>query len=226
MFAETEEQVFEDGETIFDEGSYGTEVYRIKSGAVVISKEVGGRDLTMEVLRVGEIFGEMAVISDEARSAKARALGRTVVSMLDRGELEKRVSELPEDLSELFTCLVRRLKKTTDIAAGINLLRKEPRVSKTWYLHFEHPGGSQEAQTVDASSEGIFVKTPTPLERGERFLLKLQLPSREAPLEIESEVAWTRRWSENPRHFPLGMGVRFVKMSDSDRAELKAALHE
>jgi uncharacterized protein (TIGR02266 family) len=226
MFPEKDEARYEDGELIFGEGALNTGMFRIKSGAVVLSKLAGGRILTLEVLRAGDVFGEINLLPGEPQPVSARAIGKTVLAVLDPKAMEARFLGLAQEMRDLFACLVGRLRKMTEIAAGANLLRREPRVSKAWFLCYDHPQGKADAETHDASSDGIFIKTPTPLDRGERFLLKLQLPGLDDPLEIESEVAWTRRWTENTKNFPQGMGVKFVNLPETARHALKKALWE
>ncbi|MBI5843929.1 MAG: cyclic nucleotide-binding domain-containing protein [Deltaproteobacteria bacterium] len=220
------EESFADGEVIFAEGSLGRDIYRVKTGAVVICKDVGGRSLILEVLRVGEIFGEMAFISDSPRSATARAVGHTVLSVLDRKQLEDEINGLSPELYQLFECLTLRLKKTTDAAAGISLVRREPRVSKTWFVMYEHGDLHLEAYSQNASCGGLFIKTPSPLSRGERFKLNLQLPDDAGPLGLLCEVAWNRKRTDDPEQFPLGMGVKFVEMSQEDHEKLLHALEK
>ncbi len=220
------EEAFEDGEVIFAEGSLGRDIYRVKTGAVVICKEVGGRSLILEILRAGELFGEMAFIADAPRSATARAVGRTVVSVVDRSQLEDELNGVSTELYQLFECLALRLKKTTDAAAGISLVRKEPRVSKTWFVVYEHGDMHLEAYSQNASCGGLFIKTPTPLSRGERFNLNLQLPDQPEPLKVFCEVAWNRKRTDDAEHFPLGMGVRFVEMAQADHDKLRLALEK
>lgn len=227
MFHIIREESYQDGEIIFKEGESADEVYRVLSGAVVVTKEVGGRSLTIEVLREGEIFGEMAFITDMPRSASARALGATRVGVLDSQKLEDELSTVSQDLYQLFECLTLRLKKTTDAVAGVSLVRKEPRVSKTWFLMYEHGDMHLEAYSHNASCGGLYIKTPTPLARGERFSLNLHLPGdSQDDMKITCEVAWTRKRTDDHENFPLGMGVKFLDLAQDQYERLKRALEQ
>ena len=53
MFPILREEVYQDGAVIFDEGSYGENVYVVKSGAVKISKMVADKPIVIEVLKEG-----------------------------------------------------------------------------------------------------------------------------------------------------------------------------
>ena len=57
------------GETIFEKGQPGDVMFLIKEGMVEIKLE----EKTLQTFSKGDIFGEMALISDEPRSATAIA---------------------------------------------------------------------------------------------------------------------------------------------------------
>lgn len=224
MFKIIDKKQFSDGELIFHEGERSEEVFQVLSGAVVIVKEAAGRSLLVEVLRNGDIFGEMAFISSSPRTASAKAVGNTEVAVVDRNVLEDELSQVSPGLQFLFECLANRLKKTTDSAAGISLVRKDPRVSKTWFVVMEHGDVELSAYSHNASLGGLYVKTPSPLPRGERLAVNLQLPDGAEPLHILCEVAWSRSRTTDPEENPLGMGVKFLNMSREDYDRLAKAL--
>ncbi|MEW5737055.1 MAG: TIGR02266 family protein [Thermodesulfobacteriota bacterium] len=215
---------YPDGSVIFLEGSRGDSVYLVEAGAVIISKQVGGKKLIIDVLRTGEIFGEMAFIGNYPRTATARALGDTTLGVIDRESLTAAVTALPPDMRKLVMSLVSRLRKMTDTAAGMTILRKEPRVARTWSVTFSSGEGFSDAYTHNASSGGLFIATDKPLEQGEVFLLDLGLPDGSQLTKVACEVVWTREQTEDSRGFPTGMGVRFIVLTQQDKDKLRAAL--
>ena len=70
----------------------------------------------------------------------------------------------------------------------------------------------------------MFIKTAKPLPAGERFLLKLQLPEDSDPIEIASEVSWSRSETDDPVKLPPGMGIKFIEINPADRHRLKEEL--
>ena len=67
-------QVRPEGEVFFQEGDVGDGMYLIESGAVEIAAEVGnGQHRMLTMLRAGAVFGEMAVLDNQPRSAMAIA---------------------------------------------------------------------------------------------------------------------------------------------------------
>jgi signal transduction histidine kinase len=66
---------FDTGETIFREGDPGEEMYIVKKGQLVITKETGGgEEIILGYRGEGELIGEISIISDAPRSASAAAM--------------------------------------------------------------------------------------------------------------------------------------------------------
>ena len=72
--ADTAVRVYNATETIFHEGSLGSEFFVILQGAVAIRKRVSGKIQQLARLGPGEFFGEMAVVDRRPRSASAVAV--------------------------------------------------------------------------------------------------------------------------------------------------------
>ena len=101
----TENRVFRQGETLFEEGSKGKEMYLIKSGEIEIFKkgDVSQAEQLLSILPQGTIFGEMAIIDGAPRSTGARAGGETEVVVISGAALE--------DLAETNVSIVYKLYK-------------------------------------------------------------------------------------------------------------------
>src|SRR5271167_521642 len=83
----SQEKHFASGSQIFREGERGDGLYVIVSGSVQIAHVVGSEVRhVFSVLVAGEIFGEMAVIEDAARSATALAVADARLYFISREE--------------------------------------------------------------------------------------------------------------------------------------------
>jgi CRP/FNR family transcriptional regulator, cyclic AMP receptor protein len=70
----TRESTFEADQIIFSQGDPGDGIYFVKDGSVLISTTVStGDSKVLTKIGPGEMFGEMAVVDDEPRSASAMA---------------------------------------------------------------------------------------------------------------------------------------------------------
>jgi CRP-like cAMP-binding protein len=111
---------FESGKVIFDEGSFGDELFIIISGAVRISKKIKENiKRPLATLRSNGVFGEVALISEQYRSAEASALEDTELLSITREQFEKFVNTSPAGgriiLHELISILAKRLRTTTEL---------------------------------------------------------------------------------------------------------------
>ena len=88
---------FADSQLIFQEGDPGDGLYMVRSGIVEISAEVhNGNRQVLSALPPGEIFGEMAVLDQQPRSACASARGETSVYFLPREPFHEVIRQFPE----------------------------------------------------------------------------------------------------------------------------------
>jgi NADH dehydrogenase len=82
---------FHDGEMIFDEGDFGNKLYVIVKGEAEILK--GGAVLA--TIGKGEVFGEIALVEDSARTAGVKAKGDVDVITVSRPAFSTLVTHLP-----------------------------------------------------------------------------------------------------------------------------------
>lgn len=98
------------GQTIFLEGDPGDGVYFVKSGVIEIS---GGKSERRVFSRLGsgEVFGEMAVIEMQPRSAMASAAVDSEVYFLPRGEMLAFIEHSPALAFSLLQQISHRLRE-------------------------------------------------------------------------------------------------------------------
>lgn len=224
MYVTTTEETYKDGQIILEEGTYGDWVYVIESGSVDIIKKIGDKEVVIERLKKGEFFGELGYIAKVPRIVSAKAVGETTVGLLDKVLLDAEFNKLSSNFRTILRTLSLRLVKTTRIAAEVILRRKDRRIKKVLELQFKRKGELIKAYSRNVSAGGIFIDTEDPMAQGERFMLNLCLPNDPQPLRIECEVSWTRRVTVDPKSRPLGMAVKFVKMSHEDLSKIKKDL--
>jgi uncharacterized protein (TIGR02266 family) len=226
MYPISSEHTYENDMVVFDEGSDEEKVYVVLSGAIKIIKDVRGEDIVVEVMRQGEIFGEMAFVTGMPRSATARAMGTATVGVISPEALDNEFENLSPIMKKIMQSLVDRLKKATDNSLGVSFIRKAPRYLKTLPVRFENGHTFLETLTRDASCGGMFISTDMPLGYGETFQLSLTLPDGEKPLKIPCKVAWVRTQTDDPENFPLGMGVKFLRLDKVGHNRLKRILQQ
>jgi NADH dehydrogenase len=89
-------EYFEPGQVVFREGDRGDWLYIVTEGEVEVLKDVPGRgETSLRRLGVGECFGEIALVSDTARSATVRAVSATNVLAVDREAFQAMFATMP-----------------------------------------------------------------------------------------------------------------------------------
>lgn len=104
--------IFYRNRVIFEEGSQGDHAYYIENGRVEVSVRSGKHKVVVSELGPGEIFGEMALLSQEKRSATVTALEDTTVTVISQAELQKRLGKMSDAvIRSLIFVLTDRLTK-------------------------------------------------------------------------------------------------------------------
>jgi signal transduction histidine kinase len=107
----TRERSYGLGETIFKQGDAGDGIYIVKSGEVHIAVAASSGDLrVVSKLGPGELFGEMAVIDSDPRSASALAGDTTIVYFVARKDLLEMLNRAPQLTIGLVREISRRLR--------------------------------------------------------------------------------------------------------------------
>ncbi len=116
------EESFESGEIVIEEGSKGDWVYVVLEGQFKVTKRTAAGMLTIDVLKRGAIFGEMALFGKafEARSASVVAAdGPARVGLLDTRQLIDNYESLSPRIRLLIKALIMRLKESNEKAAAL-----------------------------------------------------------------------------------------------------------
>ena len=103
-----EAQFFKAGTTIFREGEQAQELFVIKSGEVRI--QIGNR--TVSELSADHIFGEMALIDNEPRSASAIAVTDVELVPVSEKQFLFLVGQTPYFALKVMRVLAQRLRAT------------------------------------------------------------------------------------------------------------------
>jgi len=103
------------GETIFEEGDLGTEMYIIQSGKVEIVKRIGDRREQLGCMEKGDFFGEMAILEDMVRTADVVAVTDCELVRVSGATFDSMLRNNSEIAIRMMRKLARRLRETTKI---------------------------------------------------------------------------------------------------------------
>jgi len=102
----TDTRDFAAGDTIFEEGNAGHEMFVVKTGNV----EIVLHGETIDTLGEGAIFGEMALIDARPRSATARAKTACSLVPIDERRFTFLIQQTPQFGLHVMRALAERLR--------------------------------------------------------------------------------------------------------------------
>jgi CRP/FNR family cyclic AMP-dependent transcriptional regulator len=104
-------RIYNKSDLIFEEGSFGTEMYVIRAGRVRVSRTSEGKEIEIGILKEGEFFGEMALVDNAPRSATAHALeDNTRLIALDKDKFLFLVSHQPTFALVIMHALCQKIR--------------------------------------------------------------------------------------------------------------------
>jgi CRP/FNR family transcriptional regulator, cyclic AMP receptor protein len=100
---------------IFHEGDSGDACYIVREGSCRVTREhPDGRAITLATLGPGAIFGELAMLDGERRSASVETTENTELVALPASDVRKLIREHPEMAEKLVVALTRRLREANE----------------------------------------------------------------------------------------------------------------
>lgn len=106
---------FESGEVVFDQGDYGDKIYFIVKGEADIIKD----GTPVATLRAGDVFGEIALVSDCPRTASVRARTSLDVVTVSRRAFKKLLAHLPGVKTTMEDIMSRHLGREINLGEDI-----------------------------------------------------------------------------------------------------------
>jgi CRP-like cAMP-binding protein len=122
---------FAAGETIFLKGSAATGMMAVLSGRVRISAPSRqGKEIVLNVIEPGEVFGEIALLDGGDRTADATALSTCELLVLERRDVMGFLETNPKACLKLLETLCQRLRRTSEQVEDVVFLELPQRMAK------------------------------------------------------------------------------------------------
>ena len=131
-FAElTREKTYPKGSVILFEDDPGDSLFIVRDGRVkVVLVGEDGREVILNVLGVGDHFGELSLIDEQPRSAHVIAMEDTNLLVLRSDDFRRRVETNPAVAWSLLVELSRRLRQADGKIHGLALLDVPGRIAR------------------------------------------------------------------------------------------------
>jgi len=103
---------FQNGQMIVQEGDAGDALFLLRDGMVEVFTQKDGKDLKLAVMKAGDFFGEVALLTGKPRTASIRAQGRADVLILQKTEFDEALNDSPELKNLIETYVQKRVQDT------------------------------------------------------------------------------------------------------------------
>ena len=144
------------GSTIVSRGDPGNSLIAVISGTVKISiSSPDGRSAILNLIGPGEIFGEVAVLDGQARTADATANTNCEIFVIDRRELLPFVRSQPALAMKFIELLCARLRWTSDQVEQVILQDLPGRLASALIRLTEKHKAAQGGRTIAITQQEI-----------------------------------------------------------------------
>ncbi len=153
---ESLEMVLHPKEILFNEGEEGKTMYIILGGEIRIYK----KEIDITVMGPGSIFGEMALIEKQPRSASAEALEQVELLEIDEEQFQRYFAGQPQVLMALMKTMSARFRRSLGNPAAFPVITEDPANPVERLDHMEDP-----VFLVNANSFKIIKGSPAAIEQ-------------------------------------------------------------
>lgn len=123
---------YDAGTRVFREGDRGDVCHMVRSGrARVVRQHHAGREITLANLGPGDIFGELAMLDGEIRSATVEAVTDVETLALVASDMRRLLDQNPEVSVKLLKAVVRRLRQANERISTQSFQTVSGRVAKS-----------------------------------------------------------------------------------------------
>jgi CRP-like cAMP-binding protein len=120
------------GSVIFRQDSPGYGLMAVLSGRVKISSRAPtGREIVLNIINPGEVFGEVALLDGKPRTADAIAMTACELLIIDRRDFIPFLRDHPDVAIQLLSVLCERLRRTSEQVQDLLFLDVRGRLAKT-----------------------------------------------------------------------------------------------
>lgn len=125
------ERRYRRGQMVFQRGDSGSAMMAVLGGRVRISAvNAEGKEITLNVINPGQVFGEIALLDGQSRSAAATATEETTLLIVERRHFLPFLASNQNLTSRLLAVLCERLRSTSIALEQIALFDLEARLAR------------------------------------------------------------------------------------------------
>lgn len=127
------------GTTVFREGDAPTAVHIVRHGSVELSRQLGGRRVALQILRPGDVFGDVPLLTRGPEPFDAVTIGDTVLLTIDSLSLARLLESRPRLAHRWLVSLAQRMAQAQ--ARLVDLLAPSQEAQVASFLARQAEGG-------------------------------------------------------------------------------------
>jgi CRP/FNR family transcriptional regulator, cyclic AMP receptor protein len=165
------------GVRVFHEGDRSDACYIVRNGDLRVTREhPDGRAIALATLGPGDIFGELAMLDGEARSASVEALSECQLLALPAADVRRLLRGSSEITVKLVVALTRRLREANERIARQSFQTVPSRVAGvlSQLIAEEAPLEGRDGVTIRMTQADLAQLAGTSRESVSRFLATLE----------------------------------------------------
>lgn len=120
------------GAVVISRGDPGNCLFMVAAGTIKIGvQSVSGKDAVFNLISAGGIFGEIALLDGQPRTADAIAVTNCELLVIERRDFVALVHSNPDTALQIIEVLCERLRRTSNQVEDLMFLDLERRLAKT-----------------------------------------------------------------------------------------------
>jgi CRP/FNR family transcriptional regulator, cyclic AMP receptor protein len=170
-------RTFPAGVRVFHEGDHSDACYLVRTGDLRVTREhPDGRAIALATLGAGDIFGELAMLDGEARSASVETLTDCELLALPAADVRRLLADHPGISVKLIAALTKRLRETNERVARQSFQTVPSRVAGVLnqLIAEESASAGRQGITIRMTQADLAQLSGTSRESVSRFLATLE----------------------------------------------------
>jgi CRP-like cAMP-binding protein len=170
-------RTFPAGVRVFHEGDHSDACYLVRKGDLRVTREhPDGRAIALATLGPGDLFGELAMLDGEARSASVETLTDSELLALPAADVRRLLADHPGISVKLIAALTKRLRETNERVARQSFQTVPSRVAGvlTQLIAEESASSGYQGITIRMTQSDLAQLAGTSRESVSRFLATLE----------------------------------------------------